>query len=175
MCRNALQCVSTGKMKFGLSVCIVLFLASPLFGMHEMDHRYTVLGYVRNEQGEGKTGIAVTVEHKGGEKQQTKTDSSGYYEILFHLHNANLGDEMIITAGTEVKTVVTAFDPEDKFADRKSQVDFGAKEKEQPLRYWLVVGGVAVLLCGAIYFSLIKKKRQSVKRGSVPRGEKRKK
>ena len=157
-------------MRFVLSVIILIGLTGTLFAMHEANHRYTVLGYVRNEQGDVKPGLVVTVEHKGGEKQQTKTNGSGYYEVLFHLHNGNLGDEMIVTAGTAVKRVVMAFDPEDKFTDRSSRVDFGAKEKEKPFVYWLGAGGGGLLLCAAMYFALVKKKKQVPKKGKSKKG-----
>lgn len=155
-------------MKALLSLLIYIGLAGSVFAMHEMDHRYTVLGYVRDGQGVAKPGVVVTIEHKGGVKQQTKTNSSGYYESLFHLHNANLGDEMVVTAGSEVKRIVTAFDPEDKFADRKSQVDFGAPGKKTPLVYWLPVGGL-LLLCVAIYVSVMKRRTQYKKERKAPR------
>jgi len=151
-------------MKTVLFLLIFIGFGNAVFAMHEMDHRYTILGYVRNEQGDAKADIPVTIEHKGGQKQQTKTNPSGYYESLFHLHDGNLGDEMIVTVGSEIKTIVTVFDPKDKFADRKSQVDFGAKEKEQPLLYYVLGGGGVLLLCMAIYFSIIKKKKQSLKK-----------
>jgi len=132
--------------------------------MHEADHRFTVLGHVRDAQGEGRSEVTVTLEHKGGVKQQAKTESSGYYESVFHLHDNNLGDEIIVTAGSEVKRIVTVFDVEDKHSVREGRVDFGAPAKESPvLYYWL--GGGGLFLCVVIYFFLIKK-------GNVPREKK---
>jgi len=139
-------------------------LVSPLFAMHEADHRYTVLGYVRDAQGEGKGEIAVTVEHKGGQKLQAKSNGSGYYEAVLHLHDTNVGDEVIVTAGAEVKRITIAFDVEDKHSNRSGQVDFGAPAKETPIVYWLGAGGGGLLLCAAIYFVLTKKKKQSLKK-----------
>lgn len=149
-------------MRFALSLFFLIGLSGIVFGLHEADHRFTVLGHVRDGQGEGKSGIVVTLEHKGGVKQQTTTNSSGYYESVFHLHDENLGDEIIVTAGAEVKRIVTVFDVDDKHSVREGRLDFGAPEKQQPFAYglWVAVG---VLLSVGIYYSLMKKKKQSVK------------
>ena len=160
-------------MRIVLSVFVFVGLTGVLFGMHEADHRFTVLGYVRDAQGEGRAEVVVTIEHKGGVKQQTKTNSSGYYESVFHLHDANLGDEMIITVGAEVKRVVTAFDVEDKHSVREGRVDFGVPAKNNPLAFWLPIGGLLVCIVVALF--LMKKKKRSLKEGGVPRERKRKK
>ena len=152
-------------MRYVVSVIILVGLTNTLFAMHEADHRYMVSGYVRDEQGNGKPNVAVTVEHKGGQKEQIKSGSSGYYEVVLHLHNDNLGDEIIVAAGAEVKRVTVTFDPKDGHTDRSSRVDFGAKEKEKPFVYWLATGGGGLLLCAAIYFALFKKKKQSPQKG----------
>jgi LPXTG-motif cell wall-anchored protein len=160
-------------MRTVLSLLFFLGLAGTLFAMHEVDHRFTVLGYVRDGQGEGKSGIVVTLEHKGGVKQQETTNSSGYYQSVFHLHDGNLGDEIIVTAGAEVKRIVTVFDVDDKHSVREGRLDFGAKAKDEPL-YWFPIGGL-LLLCVAIYVSVKKKRKQSEKKDSVTRSGKRKK
>lgn len=160
-------------MRTVLSLLVFLGLAGTLFGLHEADHRFTVSGHVRDGQGEGKSSIVVTLEHKGGVKQQATTNSSGYYQSVLHLHDENLGDEIIVTAGAEVKRIIVAFDVDDKHSVREGRLDFGAEAKDEPL-YWFLVGGL-LLLCGVIYYSLMKRKRQSEKKDSVTRSGKRKK
>ncbi len=151
-------------MKSVLSLLILIGLATPIFALHEIDHRFTVLGHVRDGQGVAKAGIVVTLEHKGGVKQRATTNSSGYYESVFHLHDEDLGDEIIVTAGAEVKRIVTVFELGNKQSVRQGQVDFGAQGKESPALYYWLGGGGVLLLCAAIYFSLIKKKKQVVKK-----------
>ncbi|MEK7286072.1 MAG: carboxypeptidase-like regulatory domain-containing protein [Nitrospirota bacterium] len=135
--------------------------------MHEADHRYLVSGYVRDGQGEPKSDVPVSLEHKAGQKYTVKTNGSGYYEAIFHLHDDNLGDEVSVTVSAETKKHTIAFDFEDKHSARKGQVDFGAPGKETPLLYWLGWGG-ALLAASAIFFFIKKKK-------PVEKKEKRKK
>ncbi len=128
--------------------------------LHKVDHRYVIAGYVRDAQGVPQPDLLVTIEHKEGKhKEKVKTDSSGYYEKMLHLHNANVGEELIVTAGSEVKRHKIAFDPKDVTSSRRGQVDFGAPAAEgsPALLYGSIAGGVVVV--AALYFFLMKKKR----------------
>jgi LPXTG-motif cell wall-anchored protein len=144
-----------------MKVFLLLFFwigfADSLFAMHEADHRYLVFGYVRDGQGESRGNIQVSLEHKAGQKYTVKTNGSGYYETIFHLHDDNLGDEVVVTVSAETKRHTIAFDLKDKHSARKGQVDFGAHEKGAPLSYWLGGGG-ALLMAAAVFFFLKKKK-----------------
>ncbi len=156
---------------------LLIFISSVdnIFGMHEADHRYTVSGYVRDEQGNTKSDVLVVIEHKGGQKQQAKTDGAGYYETVFHLHDTNVNDGMVVTVGAESKDIIVAFDPEDKATPRGGKVDFGAKAKEKPLFYWFGIGGGGLLLCVAFYFAMIKRGNMLREKKQLLKKEKRKK
>lgn len=135
-------------------------LPDTIFATHEPDHRYFVSGYVRDESGNPREKVSVSLEHKGGEKQKATTDRRGYYETLFHLHNENLGDEIIVKVGEEVKKVTVAFDPGDHFSERRGTVDFGAPGKpSSDWMYW--TGGVTLLIGVVVYFGLFRKKRKT--------------
>jgi len=110
----------------GLFVFAFFALVHPVLAEHEADHRYTVKGYVRDAAGKPKGAVAVVAEHKSGGKKSATTDKRGYYEIRFHLHDANKGDEVTVTAEGEVKKVSVDLILEDHVTERIGRVDFGA-------------------------------------------------
>lgn len=141
---------------------IFLFLSfSPgnVFATHEVNHRFVISGYVRDAGGNPISGTEVILEHKGGEKKVAATNRSGYYEVLFHIHDENAGDEISVTAAGETKKIKAAYKPEDHVTFRTAEVNFGAPGK--PEYSWLYWTGGAGLLIGAVYYlNYFKKKRK---------------
>jgi hypothetical protein len=131
----------------------------PAFATHEVDHRFIVSGYVRDAEGNALKGVDVLLEHKGGQKEKVTTNSFGYYEALFHLHDDNLGDEITVTVGTEVKKVPITFKAGDKITHRGATADFGAPGKSSPFTWIYWTGGVG-LLAAIVYFGLFRKKKK---------------
>lgn len=161
----------------GTILPILFFFGLPgnVYATHEADHRYTITGYVRDEEGKPLSGILVFLEHKGGVKKETKTDPRGYYEAMFHLHNDNLGDEILVSVGDVVKKVAVRFDPDDKFTDRRSPlVDFGAPGREMHSDWVYWTGGVGLVLSAVIYLRFFKKKKPKQKRRKKDKARKRK-
>ncbi|MFQ5542748.1 MAG: hypothetical protein ACE5FY_00175 [Nitrospiria bacterium] len=85
------------------------------------------------------------MEHKGGEKKSIKTNNDGYYEILFHLHNSNLGDQIIVKYGENKIKHRVEFDPDDKFTNRGAELNFGAPGKESG-NFWIYLTGGGILV-----------------------------
>lgn len=138
---------------------------TPAFATHEVDHRFIVSGYVRDGEGNALKGVEVLLEHKGGQKEKVTTNGFGYYEALFHLHDDNLGDEITVTAGTEVKKVPVAFKAGDKVTHRGAAADFGAPGKTSPFTWIYWTGGIG-LLAAIVYFGLFRKKKKEAPRKS---------
>jgi LPXTG-motif cell wall-anchored protein len=141
----------------------LLLLVRPVFAEHEADHRYTVKGYVRDAAGKAKEATPVVVEHKGDKKSAT-TDGRGYYEVRYHLHDANKGDEIIVTTGGEVKKIAVDLIPGDHMTERIGRVDFGAPGGLD----WSGIawaGGALLAVGGGYYWQRRKKQiRREVKR-----------
>ena len=116
-------------------------------------------------------GATVLLEHKGGEKKSIKTNDQGYYEVLFHLHNSNLGDEIILNLGEVTKKHKVKFDPEDKFTNRGVGIDFGAPGKDGA-KVWIYLTGGTIVLFGFLLYSGFFKKKKVHKKDLA--GEKRK-
>jgi len=148
-------------------IFISLFiLPHAAFAEHEADHRYFVSGFVRDAEGKPQQDVVVSVEHKGGQKKRATTNRRGYYEVMFHLHNENLGDEIVVAAADEIKKHTMKFDPGDHVSERRREVDFGAPGKESPYDWVYWIGGVGLLIGVAVGLRFFRKKKK-VKKEAV--------
>lgn len=157
-----------------------LFLASildftawdhPVWATHDTQHRYTVSGYVRDDRGKALQDVRVIVtDTRLDEGGTVFTDENGYYELLLHLHNDNLGDEIVIKARDQEKRIKANFNSQDRFTERRAEVDFGPStlqsSTDQRWRYY-GYGAAAVLVVGAlISWRFTRKKAKRVKERS---------
>ena len=123
---------------------------------HETDHRFTVYGVVKSRTGQPRVNVRVMVTH-ADDGSTVFTDSNGYYEILLHLHNSNLGDEIRIVSEKEVKTIKAVFDPNDKVTERKVAVNFEAVGEKKGFGLetsWNYLAGILFSL-GFVFFLII--------------------
>ncbi len=150
-----------------LSSILFFLLSFPesVIATHEADHRYLISGYVRDDLGASIEGARVDLEHKGGEKKKVTTNGSGYYEILFHLHNDNLGDEIVVRVGDVEKRIKISFDLDDAVSARGDTVDFGAEAQGTGIWSYLTYGSLLIMLI-ALYigFGQLKKKKKALAR-----------
>jgi len=114
---------------------VFLFLAlslmvqvGPAFAEHEVNHRYTLEGSLTDPDGNPWKGALVTLTHHL-EPEETEVrvtvDSDGEWSSIFHLHDENLGDKILISipsAGIEIEHFIT-FDPTDLVNERISVED----------------------------------------------------
>ena len=117
----------------GLSAVALLALASAAGATHEVDHRYVVLGYVRDGAGRpvSETEIRVTRE-KTGLVYRGRTDTDGFYAVIVHLHDEDLLDPLQVTAGRPAVRIKARFNPLNVRTERGTRVDFaGNRAVEQ--------------------------------------------
>jgi hypothetical protein len=113
---------------------------------HEADHRFMVEGYVCGADGKGVPNADVLVKDtRVSYGQVVRTDGDGYYKAMFHLHNDNLGDPLLVEAKGEQKNLKIEFDPKDLESERKVRVDFGAGCDASGPPVWLWWGGGAMV------------------------------
>ena len=134
---------------------------------HEMDHRFTISGHVRDKDGKPVGDVKVQARDLRDQKIDPVTsyaDGSGFYKLILHLHNQNAGDPIQISVKDErsgldeVKKIRAEFDPADRHAERQAAVDFGPESEksaggsggivgtEDASKLWLYgVGGVLVV------------------------------
>lgn len=157
-----------GTRNIGWFLLFLVFLFLPLkdvFATHEADHRYVISGYVRDGAGVAKEDATVHLEHKGGEKKKVNTNGSGYYEILFHLHNDSLGDEILVRVGDVEKKIKITFDPKDTVTSRGDSVNFGAEAKETEIWVYLTLASLLLMAFAFnIYLGQLKKKKKAIAR-----------
>ena len=137
---------------------IVAFVVHPvtLHAHHAADHRFTVEGFVCNADGTPSINAEVLIKDtRVSYGQAVTTDDSGHYKALFHLHNDNLGDPLLVEAKGEEQHHKVQFDPKDLETERRIQVNFGSGcvHDRSVFPVWLwgalgVVGGLVALLVG---------------------------
>jgi hypothetical protein len=140
---------------------VLIFLASPVLATHEADHRFIVSGTVRDEAGNPVADARViVVDPRLDEGMTAFTDRNGDFEALLHLHNTDLGNEIIVTAQDQKKTIRAEFDPNDKVTVRKARVDFGAPGTGRPVSGWYaspVLAGAVLLTAAVGAFMLLRR------------------
>jgi hypothetical protein len=105
-----------------------------------------VEGYVCGRDGKGISDTDVLVKDtKVSYGQVVKTGGDGYYKAMFHLHNDNLGDPLLIEARGEQQNLKVEFDPKDLESERKIRVNFGTGCEMSGPPVWLWWGGGATI------------------------------
>lgn len=136
----------------------------PASATHEKDHRYTVHGHVYDDQGVPSSRTLVVIKDKTGLVLKTaKTGFDGSYKILLHLHNKDLGKELIIAANNIEKKLKVTFNPSDAKTDRLAKVNFGpSQEAGKGLNLPIILGAIffVVLAIGAYFVYSGRKKKQ---------------
>ena len=143
---------------------------------HEADHRFMVEGYVCGQDGKGISNTDVLVKDtRISYGQVVRTDGDGYYKAMFHLHNDNLGDPLLVEARGEQQNLKVEFDPKDLESDRKIRVNFGTgcEVSGAPVWIWWGSGAVVAVAGGVIGMKLARSQRKR-ERGKVKSQGKRK-
>lgn len=122
-----------------------------------------VEGYVCGQDGQGVSNTDVLVKDtKISYGQVVRTDGDGYYKAMFHLHNDNLGDPLLVEARGEQKNIKVEFDPKDLESERKVRVDFGVGCGASDSLAWLWWGGgvIAAAVGSILGMKLVRSQRR---------------
>ena len=133
-CADAKRCHrSLLRAALGVLAAVGL-LAAPARAEHEVQFRYTVLGYVKDASGKPRPGVALEVtRQKTGLVYPGETDAAGLYVIVTRLADESRGESLLVRAGPRSLRVTAHFDPADHTAERGTRVDFaGVKVTERP-------------------------------------------
>jgi uncharacterized protein YeaO (DUF488 family) len=109
-------------------------LAAPASAEHEVQFRYTVLGYVKDAAGKPRKGVGLEVtRQKTGLSYPGETDASGLYVIVTRLADESRGERLLVRAGPVSLSIMARFEPANHTAERGTRVDFtGGKAAERP-------------------------------------------
>ncbi len=146
---------------------VVILFAAPVWATHEADHRFIVYGTVHDDRGNPVADARVIVVDPRLDQGMTAfSDSNGAYEALLHLHDTDLGDEIIVTAMDQKKTVRAEFDPSDKHTARKARVDFGAPGSEHSESGWFgsrwLIGAVLIGAAATVFILFKRYSRRKI-------------
>lgn len=115
---------------FSLILCIIWWSScAPLaLATHEVDHRFTVHGTVRDGRsfpGTLLAGKEVSIrDSKTGQiLQQGVTNQQGQFTLILHVHNEDQGRSLTIQSEGVEKTFVLQFEPEDRATERQKHID----------------------------------------------------
>ena len=107
-----------------LLLAILAWPGAPALATHEPDHRYVVLGYVKDGAGRPLAGATVrVVRNKTGLAYPARTDGEGFYLVVVHLHDEDVGETLTVSAAGAGAKITATFDPRDKRVERGTRVD----------------------------------------------------
>ncbi len=122
-----------------------------------------VEGYVCDQNGKGLPNTDVLVKDtRISYGQVVRTDGDGYYKAMFHLHNDNLDDPLLVEARGERQNLKIQFDPKDLESERKIRVDFGTgcEASGPPAWIWWSSGAVFATACGIFGMKFVRSQRK---------------
>ncbi len=143
---------SLGVGLLSLFLFFLFLIPSKLWATHELDHRFKVFGYIKDEEGKPVVdGKVIVVALRNGAGSTTFTTKDGYYDVILHLHDEYVGDTVEVTALGQKKDVIVSFDTTDKATERRVQVDFDKRvpEAKAGIPVW-IYGVIAVALVGVV-------------------------
>jgi len=195
--RTIFKVLSTGPSWGGAAVffgLVGLILPYSAWATHETDHRFTILGYVRDTDGKPVKDVRVQardLRDQSVDPVNTYADGSGFYKVVLHLHNTNAGDPIQVSIKDErsgvdeVKKIRAEFNPNDRRTEREARVNFGPELERAPISgvgglvgtaeassYWLYGVG-AILALAAIGAGVAWARHQQAKAVPKRRGKKR--
>lgn len=154
----------------GLAVAAVVSSGSVGWAMHATDHRFTVWGHVADEGGRPLSGVKVTVrDARLPDAVTTLTHRDGSYEAVLHLHNDNVGDEVVVAAGDRIQRIRATFNPSDVHTERKTEVNFGsAIQGQSAAGEWWPWALAALVTFGVVAWGVARRRvrRQAVQQAS---------
>ena len=114
-------------------LALVLLIALPAAGEHEIWYRYTVLGYATDAGGRPRAGERVElVRERTQFSYLGDTDDRGLYVIIARLGDESAGETLTLRLGGVTARVTATFDPTNHTDERGTRVDFdGARVIER--------------------------------------------
>lgn len=110
-----------------VAVAFGLWTVVPAEATYEVDHRYVVLGYVRDAAGQAVARTIVrVVREKTGLAHEVNTEADGFYLVIVHLHDEDVLEPLRITAGRATLRIQARFNARDPRTPRGTSVDIVA-------------------------------------------------
>ena len=94
---------------------------------HKPAHRYEVEGFVLDANMKSRVDVEVRAKVDDIVIGIDLTDENGFFRLSLHLHNSDLGKQLLINAGKRKATIDIIFDPDDRESRRVSYLNFIGK------------------------------------------------
>ena len=128
------MCPVSSALAAAATMALALSLATPVEATHAVDHRYVILGTVRDATGRplARTSVQV-VREKTGLAYKAESDGDGFYLVILHLHDEDVLEPLRVAVGRATLRVEARFNPLDPRTPRGTRVDFaGSVGRERP-------------------------------------------
>jgi hypothetical protein len=113
-----------------VGMSLILLWSAPANATHKTDHRYTVWGEIKYEDGTPAAEITVRLLVKDGAPMgEVKTDQQGHYRILLHVHNEDVYKVFDMRVNNVTRKVRLLFNPNDRQTERGQRVDLVVKRQ----------------------------------------------
>jgi hypothetical protein len=107
-----------------VALAVVVLAAGVARAEHEVNYRFTVLGYVMDARAKPMAGQAVSVvRDKTGLAYHADTDADGLYIVILRLGDESVGETLTLQIGTARLPLVARFDPANHQEERGTRVD----------------------------------------------------
>ncbi len=147
-------------------------LVANAWAEHEVDHRYSVRGYILDKNEKGISNQEVQIFDGSNSLGQSKTDSTGYYSLHLHLHNEQRGLKLKLRSGSSEADLRVAFDPADVTTLRVHEANFvGGEFVEGKLNRFRIPPWsyplVGFLILGFIVVKLEKRRKKKLRESKL--------
>jgi len=109
-------------------IMLMAVSAMPAYATHKIDHRYTVWGEIKYEDGTPAADVLVQLLVKDGAPMgEVSTDEQGRFRILLHVHNEDVYKVFDMRVNNVTRKVRLLFNPNDRQTERGQRVDLVVK------------------------------------------------
>ncbi|NCF82262.1 MAG: hypothetical protein GWP74_11700 [Proteobacteria bacterium] len=113
-----------------VGILLILLCGSPANATHKNDHRFTVWGEIKYEDGTPAAEIVVHLMVKDGAPMgEVKTDKNGRYRLVLHVHNEDVYKVFDMRVNNVTRKVRLLFSPHDLQTERGQRVDLVVKRQ----------------------------------------------
>lgn len=97
----------------------------PIFVKADVQHGFTVYGYVRDKDGKPVSNVKVEAvpQKDHAHPGSATTNEAGYFEIFLHMHNEDAGTKVVVKAKDVKEEFVANYDPRDTQTRRQASVN----------------------------------------------------
>lgn len=108
---------------------LALLAAMPAAATHAPDHRFIVLGFVTDAQGQPLANVPVALTRvKTGLVYRARSERDGLYLIVVHIHDEDEGESLELAAHGVTGRIRARFDPRDRRVERGTRADVRGRD-----------------------------------------------